>query len=189
MDENKLVRISKFLSLVLRHKPEQIGLTLDSEGWADVEELIQKALEAGVILDRPSLREVVQHAEKKRFSFSEEGKKIRAIYGHSIPISLGDEYAEPPELLYHGTTARFLPSIEKEGLGPGTRQYVHLVEDKRTAVEVGRRYGEPVVLVVKAQEMHENGFEFFKTESGIWLTKSVPVEYIKVEGSSPAPTP
>lgn len=183
MDESKLVRISKFLSLVLRHKPEQIGLSLNAQGWADVEELIRKALEAGVILDRPLLREVVEHAQKKRFSFSADGKEIRANYGHSIPISLGDEYAEPPELLYHGTTKRFLPSIEGEGLGPGTRQYVHLVEDKKTAVEVGRRHGEPVVLVIKAQDMHEKGFEFFKTESGIWLTRNVPAEYIKVEGS------
>jgi putative RNA 2'-phosphotransferase len=182
--DSKIVRISKFLSLVLRHRPEQIGLTLDAQGWADIEELIKKALEAGVILDRPSLREVVEHAEKKRFSFSEDGKAIRANYGHSIPISLGDEYAEPPVLLYHGTTASFLPSIEKEGLGPGTRQYVHLVEDRGTAIEVGRRYGEPVVLAIRAQKMHEKGFEFFKTESGIWLTKSVPAEYIKIEDSS-----
>lgn len=184
--DNKLVRISKFLSLVLRHKPEHIGLTLDPEGWADVEELMRKSLESGVVLDRPTLRQVVEGAEKKRFSFSEDGKRVKANYGHSIPVSLGKESAEPPELLFHGTAKRFLPSIESDGLGPGDRQYVHLVEDKKTATEVGHRHGEPVVLVIKARDMYEKGHEFVKTESGIWLTKEVPVEYIAVEGESPA---
>ena len=183
--ENKLVRISKFLSLVLRHKPETIDLALDAEGWADVEELVRKALAYGVILDRPTLRQIVDQSERKRFSFSEDGKRIRANYGHSIPISLGDKPSEPPEFLYHGTAKRFLPSIEKDGLGPGTRQHVHLVESEERAIEVGRRHGEPVVLVIKARLMHEKKFEFFKTESGIWLTKSVPKEYIVLEGSNP----
>jgi len=181
--DDKLVRISKFLSLVLRHKPEHIGLTLDAEGWADVEELTKKALEAGVILDRPTLRQIVEQAEKKRFSFSEDGKRIRANYGHSIPVSLREESSEPPEFLFHGTAKRFLPSIKTEGLGPGTRQYVHLVEDEATASEVGRRHGDPVVLIIKAHEMYEKGYEFFKTESAIWLTKEVPVEYVAIEDS------
>ena len=180
--DNKLVRISKFLSLVLRHKPEHIWLTLDPEGWADVEELIRKSLESRVVLDRPTLREVVEGAEKKRFSFSEDGKRIKANYGHSIPVSLGKESAEPPKTLFHGTAKRFLPSIKNNGLGPGDRQYVHLVEDEKTAVEVGRRHGEPVVLVIRAHEMYEKGYEFFKTASAIWLTKEVPVEYINIEG-------
>lgn len=186
MIDNKLIRISKFLSLVLRHKPEHIGLTLDAEGWADVDELTRRALESGVILDRPTLRQIVEQAEKKRFSFSEDGKRIRANYGHSIPVSLTEESTEPPEFLFHGTAKRFLSSIETEGLGPGTRQYVHLVEDETTASEVGRRHGEPIVLVIKAHEMHEKGYEFFKTDSAIWLTKEVPVEYIIIEGSTPA---
>ena len=171
------------MSLVLRHKPEHIGLTLDGEGWADVEELTKKALESGLILDRPTLRQIVEQAEKKRFSFSEDGKKIRANYGHSIPVSLGEESSEPPEFLFHGTAKKFLSSIETEGLGPGTRQYVHLVEDKTTASEVGRRHGEPVVLVIRARAMYEKGYRFFRTESAIWLTKEVPAEYIIIEGS------
>jgi len=182
MSDDKLIRLSKFLSLVLRHKPEHIGLTLDDKGWADVEELTRKALDSGVIIDRPTLRQIVEQAEKKRFSFSEDGKRIRANYGHSIPVSLGEESDEPPEFLFHGTAKRFLSSIEAEGLGPGTRQYVHLVEDETTASEVGRRHGEPVVLVIKAHEMYEKGYEFFKTESAIWLTKEVPVEYINIKG-------
>jgi putative RNA 2'-phosphotransferase len=180
--DNRLVRISKFLSLVLRHKPEHIGLTLDAEGWADIEELIKNSLESGVVLDRPALRQVVEQAEKKRFSFSEDGKRIRANYGHSIPVSLREESAEPPEFLFHGTAKRYLPSIESNGLGPGNRQYVHLVEDEKTAVDVGHRHGEPVVLMIKAHEMYEKGYEFFKTKSAIWLTKDVPVEYIEIEG-------
>lgn len=183
MDENKHVRISKFLCLVLRHKPDTIGLTLDAEGWAKVAELLPKALEHGIIIDRPTLRQIVEHGEKKRFSFSEDGQKIRANYGHSIPIVFGHESSEPPEYLYHGTAKRFLLPIGEEGLGPGTRQYVHLVEDKNTAVAVGRRHGEPVVLTIKAHAMYEDGFEFFKTESEIWLTKKVPAEYIVTKGN------
>lgn len=183
MEENRLVRISKYLSLILRHKPEHVGLTLDAEGWAEIEELIKKSLEAGVVLDRPTLRQVVEEVEKKRFSFSEDGKKIRANYGHSIPVLLKEEAAEPPEFLFHGTAQRFLSSIQSNGLGPGDRQYVHLVEDEKTAVEVGRRHGEPAVLKVRAREMCEKGFEFYKTASAIWLTKIVPVEYIVLEGS------
>ncbi len=190
--EDRSVRISKFLCLVLRHKPETIGLTLSAEGWANVEELIRGAFDAGVLLDRPMLRQIVEHGDKKRFSFSADGEKIRAEYGHSIPVTPASERSEPPEYLYHGTSKGSCASIMDEGLGPGTRQYVHLVEDEKVAYEVGGRHGEPVVLVVKARKMHEAGFEFFGTASGIWLTKNVPREYIEtghnetVQGNSPA---
>jgi len=184
--DNRFVRMSKFLCLVLRHKPETIGLTLDDEGWANVEELIRKALDAGVVIDRPTLRQLVEHGEKRRFSFNADGNSIKADYGHSIPVSLGGEPSEPPESLYHGTAQRFLASIMEDGLGPGTRQYVHLVEDEKTAFDVGGRHGEPVVLTVKAHAMHEDGFRFFKTESGIWLTKEVPKEYLTKKDLSPA---
>jgi len=109
------------------------------------------------------------------------GKRIRANYGHSIPVLLEEEAAEPPEFLFHGTAQRFLSSIKNKGLGPGDRQYVHLVEDEKTAFEVGRRHGEPVVLKVRAQEMHSKGHKFFKTASAIWLTKEVPPDYIGIE--------
>jgi putative RNA 2'-phosphotransferase len=181
--DDRLKRISKFLSLILRHRPEQIGLNLDRAGWADIEELISKSLESGVVLDRPILRQIVEQADKKRFSFSDDGKRIRADYGHSIAIQPAEESTRPPEFLFHGTARRFLQSIQRGGLGPADRQYVHLVEDTKTAMEVGRRHGEPVVIIVKAREMHGQGYEFFKTESGIWLTKEVPAEYIIVEGN------
>ena len=184
MVEDKLKRISRFLSLILRHRPEQIGLTLDSAGWADVEELISKSLESGVVFDRPILRQIVEQADKKRFSFSDDGKRIRANYGHSIPVQPVEESTKPPEFLFHGTARRFLPSIQSKGLGPGDRQHVHLVEDEKAAEEVGRRHGEPVVITVKAREMHDQGYEFYKTESGIWLTKEVPVEYTIIKGNA-----
>ena len=183
--ENKSVRMSKFLCLVLRHKPETIGLTLSPEGWANVEELIRKAFDAGVLIDRPMLRQIVEHGDKKRFSFSSDGESIRAEYGHSIPITPVGERSEPPEFLYHGTSRDSYASIMAEGLGPGTRQYVHLVEDEKIAYEVGGRHGEPIVLVVNARKMHEAGFEFYGTASGIWLTKNVPREYL-IQGNSPA---
>ncbi len=184
--DDKSVRLSKFLCLILRHKPETIGLTLDDEGWANVEELIRKSLDAGVFVDRPMLRQIVEGSDKRRFSFSADGERIKADYGHSIPISLGRETSEPPEYLYHGTARTSLSSITGNGLGPGARQYVHLVEDEETALQVGGRHGEPVVLTVKAQTMYENGFKFYKTASGIWLTKEVPAEYIEVQGNFPA---
>lgn len=180
--ESRLVRISKFLCLVLRHRPETIGLALDEEGYADVAELIRKALDFGVVVDRPALREVVEHTDKKRFSFSDDGNRIKANYGHSIPVVLDRQKAEPPETLYHGTAKEMLAPIMEQGLTPGTRQHVHLVEDEQTALEVGRRYGEPHVLRVRARKMHEDGFELFVAGGGIWLTRNVPIGYI-VQGT------
>lgn len=180
--ESKHIRISKFLSLVLRHKPETIGLTLDSQGWADVGDLIRRSFDAGVLLDMPLLRQVVEGGEKKRFSFNEDGSRIRANYGHSIPVLPSGEPVEPPEFLFHGTAVQYMESIQKEGIGPGTRQYVHLVEDEKIAVQVGRRHGDPVLLKVRARQMHEQGHEFYKTESGIWLTREVPKDYIEMQG-------
>ena len=177
--ESKLVRISKFLCLVLRHKPETIGLALDEEGYADVGELMRKALDFGVVVDRPALREVVEQTDKKRFSFSPDGDKVRANYGHSIPVVLDRHKAEPPETLYHGTATDSVASIREHGLTPGTRQHVHLVEDEKAALEVGRRYGEPHVFKVQARRMHEDGFEFFVAGGGIWLTNAVLPEYIE----------
>lgn len=178
---NELMSISKFLSYILRHKPEEIGLSLDAEGWAQVDELLAKARQAGRPIDKEALHQVVEKSEKKRFSFSKDGKKIRANYGHSIPVSLEFETHEPPEFLFHGTAVQFLPLIREHGLGPGTRQYVHLVTDRSTATDVGRRHGKPVVLTIKAHMMYTKEFDFYKTEGGIWLIKDVPVQYIIFE--------
>ncbi len=175
MNSKLLTETSKFLSFVLRHEPQAIGLTLDSEGWADVDALIGAAAQHGRALDWALIEQVVATSEKKRFALSADGACIRAVQGHSTS-SVAISFAEkvPPAVLYHGTAQRFLESIRKEGLKPGARQYVHLSEDVNTATAVGQRYGKPVVLTVDAKAMHVQGFKFFQAENGVWLTAGVP---------------
>jgi putative RNA 2'-phosphotransferase len=177
MDAN-LVRLSKFLSLVLRHKPEGIGLTLDEQGWADLADLIDRANRRGVALTRELVERIVATNDKKRFALSADGMRIRASQGHSVEIDLGLEPRQPPELLFHGTATRFLPGIAAKGLLPGKRQYVHLSPDEPTAVTVGRRHGKPVVLRVRCGAMHWAGFPFYCAANGVWLTASVPVTFL-----------
>jgi putative RNA 2'-phosphotransferase len=176
--DRNLVRVSKFLSLVLRHKPETIELSLDESGWARVDELLIKANDAGLSMDKVLLRQVVEGSDKKRFSFSEDGQRIRANYGHSIPIDLSLEAVEPPEFLYHGTTIRFIVSIKMKGIVPQERTHVHLSPDEDSAMEVGQRHGKPIVLIIRAKNMHEDGFKLYYSDSGLWLTEKVPPEYI-----------
>jgi putative RNA 2'-phosphotransferase len=176
--DKKLVRISKFLSLVLRHKPETIGISLDRDGWARVDELIAAANRAGLPLDEASLRDVVEQNDKQRFAFSDDGLRIRASQGHSLPVDLDLEPLAPPQVLYHGTASRFLNSIRRQGLVPRGRMHVHLSPDEPTAVRVGKRHGKPVVLTVQAGRMHRDGFRFYLSANGVWLTQKVPVEYL-----------
>ena len=170
---------SKFLSYVLRHEPQAIGLALDHEGWADITALIAGARQSGRELDEALIRSVVESSDKKRFSISEDGLWIRAVQGHSTE-SVAITYAEklPPEFLYHGTATRFLESILKEGLKPGERQYVHLSEDVQTATAVGQRYGKPIVLKIETLRMCQQGFKFFQAENGVWLTAHVPASFV-----------
>lgn len=177
--ERELVRLSKFLSHILRHRPQRIGLTLDSAGWADVDELLAKANEAGKAITREQLERVVAENDKQRFSFSENGRRIRANQGHSIDVDLGLEPQVPPDLLYHGTATRFLDSIRHGGLNPRNRQYVHLSRDAATATKVGQRHGQPVVLVVEAGRMHRDGLKFYLSANKVWLTAQVPPEYLR----------
>ena len=178
-------RDSKFLSLVLRHNPDVIGLKLDANGWARVDELLRGVKKAGRPITRARLEEIVETNDKKRFSFSADGRRIRAAQGHSIDVDLGYEPAMPPENLYHGTARANLDQIFIEGLRPGKRQQVHLSLDPETAVRVGQRHGKPTVLRVETGRMHEDGFEFFKADNGVWLTDVVPPKYLSfgvVEG-------
>lgn len=172
--------ISKFLSFVLRHKPDAIGITLDREGWVDISALIAAAANDGKQLDADLIQAVVAGSDKKRFAISADGLCIRAVQGHSAE-SVDIEFAakRPPELLYHGTATRFLESIQEKGLLPGSRQYVHLSQDEQTAIAVGQRHGKPVVLKIKALLMHEQGFKFFQSENGVWLTEAVPTTFIQ----------
>lgn len=174
----ELVKLSKFLSLVLRHKPETIGLTLDPHGWASVPELLSKAEVSGRKLTFEKLKEIVKANDKQRFGFNEDYSKIRARQGHSLAVDLQLVPREPPNILYHGTVAKNLPSIKEKGLSRQSRQHVHLSADKATALAVGSRYGKPVVLEIEAKEMHKKGLSFYLSENGVWLTDSVPLPYI-----------
>lgn len=174
------IEISKFLSYVLRHEPQVIGLALDREGWADIAALIAGAKQTGRELDEALIRAIAESSDKKRFAISEDGLRIRAVQGHStgsVAIAYVDKV--PPEFLYHGTTTRFLESILKEGLKPGERQHVHLSEDVQTATAVGQRYGKPVVLKIEALRMYQQGFKFYQAENGVWLTPACPPDWIE----------
>ncbi len=177
---NNAILTSKFLSLVLRHHPEAIGVTLDAEGWIDVDRLLAACSRHGKAISREQLDEVVRTNDKRRFSFSADGLRIRANQGHSVAVDLGLVSVEPPDLLYHGTVARFLPSIRQEGLVRGTRHHVHLSPDAETADRVGRRRGSPVVLVVEAGRMSGDGYPFFRSENNVWLTEAVPPGYLRI---------
>ena len=173
------MRLSKFLSLVLRHRPERAGLELDDAGWADVDELVARARVAGVPLTREALVDVVETNDKQRFALSEDGRRIRANQGHSIPVDLGLRPLAPPQRLYHGTTDRAVAAIRREGLTPRGRQHVHLSPDEETARAVGRRHGAPVVLEVDASRMARDGHVFLLAASGVWLTDHVPPGYLR----------
>ena len=182
MDSKTLNETSKFLSYILRHKPDTIGLQLDIEGWADINSLIIGAATEGRVLDQAIIQTVVNSSDKKRFTLSEDGQCIRAVQGHSTPdVNLQHIEKKPPEFLYHGTATRFLESILQQGLIAGSRHHVHLSQDITTAVAVGQRYGKPAVLKVEALRMHQQGFNFFQAENGVWLTNHVPNFFIYQE--------
>ncbi|HEY0585703.1 MAG TPA: RNA 2'-phosphotransferase [Pseudoduganella sp.] len=169
---------SKFLSLVLRHKPEEIGLVLDQNGWASIDELIALANARGANLSRPQIESIVKNNDKQRFAISADGMRIRANQGHSIDIALGLAPQTPPERLYHGSATRFLESIRASGLHSASRQHVHLSADMATAEKVGSRHGKPVILAVDAGQMARDGHLFYLSNNGVWLTDTVPPKYL-----------
>ena len=171
--------ISKYIALILRHKPEVIGITLDEHGWANVDELI-KGISRTHAITFPQLVEIVRKDEKQRYSFNEDKTLIRANQGHSIPVDVELKLTIPPKYLYHGTGEKYVPSIEKLGLIPKSRIYVHLSIDYETAFKVGSRHGKPVVYVVATGEMTKQGFTFYQSLNGVWLTKTVPAHFLKI---------
>jgi putative RNA 2'-phosphotransferase len=173
------IDISRFLSLVLRHKPETLGIQLDPQGWTDVAMLIEKMKGHGMQLDREKLDHIVSTNPKKRFAFNETSDKIRASQGHSIEIDLGYKGQKPPDILYHGTGEKSVASILKYGLEKRSRSHVHLSADLETARTVGSRHGKPFIFMVMAEAMHAAGFGFFLSDNGVWLTDHVPAEYLK----------
>ncbi len=176
-----LTKLSKYLSLILRHNPGIIGIKISVQGgWADVKQLISGINQAGKFkIDMETLEEIVHTDEKQRYSFNEDKTKIRANQGHSIQVDLGLKEKEPPEFLYHGTAERFIASIYEKGLLPMGRQYVHLSKEEETALKVGKRHGKPYIFRIKAGEMHQQGYLFYLSENGVWLTEHVPPAFLE----------
>lgn len=172
------VKTSKFLSLVLRHTPEKIGLTLDPQGWVPVADLLAHMATAGHPLTEAQLHAIVAASDKQRFTLSADRQRIRAAQGHSVKVELGLPPVEPPAQLFHGTAQQNLDVILREGLRPGKRQQVHLSLDHDTATKVGQRHGKPVVLNVDSKAMQDAGHLFYRADNGVWLTDQVPPEFL-----------
>ncbi|MGO2339084.1 MAG: RNA 2'-phosphotransferase [Psychrobacter sp.] len=172
---------SKFLSYILRHEPDAIGLVLSSDGWANINELIQSANTSGNNITLEQIYSIVESDKKGRFSISDDGQYIRAVQGHSLKtVDLNLKETTPPANLLHGTAQRFIESIHNEGLLSQKRQYVHLTEDYDTAIKTGMRYGKPVVLNIDSRKMQEEGYKFYQAENDVWLTSTVPLAYIAI---------
>ncbi len=175
----QLNNISKQLSYILRHQPKSIGLSLNEQGWANVQELITKLQQQGTGIDLATLEIIVATNDKKRFAFNEDKTMIRASQGHSLEIELSYAPIQPPELLFHGTTYEAWQLIRTKGIMKMNRHHVHLTDNQSTAVQVGHRHGKPVVLTIKALLMYQHQFIFYQSENGVWLTDTVPPEYIE----------
>ena len=179
---NKNDRLSKFISLVLRHKPELANITLNSRGYADVNSLIKGVNKTGRYIDLEILKNIVVSDKKGRYKFNEDMTKIRANQGHSLDyIDLELEVVKPLDILYHGTATKNLDSILKTGLNKMNRNHVHLSDNLKTASQVGQRHGELVILEINAKKMYKDGYEFYLSDNKVWLTDIVPIKYIKVK--------
>lgn len=174
-----LKNISKFLSLVLRHKPEEIGVTMDANGWVSVDELIEKCNINKVSLDFDTLEEIVITSDKQRFAFNDEYTKIRANQGHTVNVDLEFTATRPIEFLYHGTVLKYMDGIKSNGLQKMQRLHVHLSKDLETAIKVGSRRGKPIILKIHALKMYDKGYEFYLSKNGVWLCDHVPTEFIE----------
>ncbi|GAB3572846.1 RNA 2'-phosphotransferase [Hymenobacter daeguensis] len=178
MNTKQTTRLSKFLSLHLRHKPAAIGLTLQEGGWVGVAELLAACAAHGTRISPEELTEIVAGCDKQRFAFDADGTRIRAQQGHSVEIDLQLLPAVPPAVLYHGTAPAALPAIWREGLHKMKRHHVHLSPDAETARRVGARRGPPVILTVDAAAMHAVGAVFYESGNGVWLVDAVPPQYL-----------
>lgn len=174
-----MIQRSRFLSLVLRHQPQAAGIELDDAGWVEVDTLLQGLAASGHPLTRTELETLVQSNDKQRFSLSEDKRRIRANQGHSVEVDLGLSPASPPSTLYHGTVEKFLDSILAQGLTPGERHHVHLTADRHTAFKVGSRRGKAVILAIDASSMAREGYLFYLSANGVWLTDTVPTKFLK----------
>ena len=178
MNEKEKISASRFISLILRHDPQKIGITLEHDGWADTDALLEGMNRAGYRVSLEELKEIVTTNNKQRFKFSDDYTKIRANQGHSVNVDVDLKEIEPPSVLYHGTATKYVQSIKNEGLISKSRLHVHLSSDKETAVKVGARHGKAVVLTIDSARMSKNGFKFYLSDNNVWLTNAVPIEYI-----------
>lgn len=181
----KTTNISRYIALLLRHHPEKAGLCLDEHGWVEIEALIQGVRRRYPEFNRAVLDEIVARDSKQRYAYNQDKTCIRANQGHSIPVDVELKQALPPTILYHGTGEKYVESIQKVGLIPKSRLYVHLSTDIQTAIQVGKRHGQPVVYQIDTQQMIHDGFIFYISANHIWLTKAVPVQYLKIIETNP----
>lgn len=181
----KTTNISRYIALLLRHHPEKAGLCLDEHGWVEVEALIQGVRRRYPEFNRAVLDEIVARDSKQRYAYNQDKTCIRANQGHSIPVDVELKQALPPAILYHGTGEKYVESIQKVGLIPKSRLYVHLSTDIQTAIQVGKRHGQPVIYQIDTQQMIHDGFIFYISANHIWLTKAVPVQYLKIIETNP----
>ena len=181
MDEKRKTKISKFLSLILRHQPEVVGLSLEENGWIPVEKLIKACSDYGKKITFAELKSVVETNDKKRFAFNEDETKIRASQGHSLEVEIEFEKRAPPEILYHGTAEKNVGVIFEEGLKKMSRHHVHLSVETETAAKVGMRYGKPIIFQVDTNAMIDEGFEFYVSANGVWLVENVPPKFLKIK--------
>jgi len=179
MTDKETIKASKFLSLVLRHEPERIGLKLGEAGWVKVKDLLEAINNGGFPLTLEQLQHVVATSDKKRFALSEDGQSVRASQGHSVEVDLQYAPQTPPELLYHGTATRFLDGIRNDGLQRMERHDVHLSAETKVTLQVGGRHGKPVLLIIRAGDMHRAGHVFRCSANGVWLVNQVPPEFIQ----------
>ena len=169
---------SKWLSKHLRHSPQKVGLVLEEGGWVAIADLLRAANDNHLSLTRAQLQEVVKSNDKQRFSFDSTGTKIRANQGHSVAVDLQLQTQTPPDILYHGTAEKNRAAIMEQGLHKGRRHHVHLSRETQVAVQVGSRHGNPLVLTIDALGMHAAGFDFYRSDNGVWLVESVPPRFI-----------
>ena len=174
-------KTSKYIAYLLRHNPSAAELPMDENGWVEVRMLIEGVCKTGRQLDIETLTEIVETDEKQRFSFNEDGSKIRANQGHSLRVDVEMKELAPPAVLYHGTAEKYLASIREKGILKQTRNYVHLSKNPETAQRVGKRHGTSVVLQVDAQKMHKDGYRFFLSANGVWQIEHVPYCYVTEE--------
>lgn len=180
MTSKEEIKYSKFMSLILRHKPQEIGLTLDRYGYVNTLDLINGMNKKGYKVTITDIEEIVIHDNKQRYSFNDDETKIRANQGHSVKVDLELKTVEPPEILYHGTSTKVVNSIYCDGIDKQKRQCVHLSSDIETATKVGKRHGDLVIFEINSQQMYKDGYKFYLSENKVWLTDYVPVKYLRI---------